>query len=314
MVRAGRGRGWTLQPCVGRGGKSSLVSLFSLAEVKTGAGGVGGKGGKAKEEGSRAVAIFDSKRAQNIEIALRAFRMPNSALHEAVVLMDMTILNAERLASLMQCCPTAEEAQAMRRWELKQPTADYTSLPKAEQFAFLMATIPHYQLRLRSMLFRLRYSDMVDGLVKQFGKLSRACRVVRESHRFRRVLRLILSVGNVMNRSGARGFHLTTLDELARTKSGDGNTNLLDFIISYLHLLHQRKGEAEDALDGPYLAELSPALSQVTLIDVGGLQDERAVIVQGLEGLEGGAGRAERGAGGRPVVADGRRRVRGADG
>ena len=248
-------------------GQRLLVSLFGLADAKPGVGGKGGRGAAKGEEGPRAASIFDSKRAQNIEIALRAFRMPNAALHEAVVLMDMTILNAERLASLIQCCPTPEELQAMRRWESKQPSPDYTALPKAEQFAFLMHTIPHYPLRLRSMLFRLRYSDLVDGLVKHFGKLTRACRAVRDSRRFRRVLRLILSVGNVMNRSGAAGFHLTSLDELARTKSGDGQTNLIDFIVQYLHLLHARKGDTAEALEGPYLAELTPVLSQVTLID-----------------------------------------------
>ena len=95
------------------------------------------------------MAIFDSKRAQNIEIALRAFRMPNAALHEAVVLMDMTILNAERLASLMQCCPTAGGAAGHAPMGVEAASRRTTpSLPKAEQFAFLMQTIPHYQLRL----------------------------------------------------------------------------------------------------------------------------------------------------------------------
>ena len=79
---------------------------------------------------------------------------------------------------------------------------------------------------------------------------------------------------------------MASLDELARTKSGDGQTNLIDFIVSYLHILHQRKGDPADALEGPYLAELTPALAQVTLIDVSGLQEERAVIVQGLEDLK----------------------------
>ena len=78
---------------------------------------------------------------------------------------------------------------------------------------------------------------------------------------------------------------MASLDELARTKSGDGQTNLIDFIVSYLHLLHQRKGDPADVLEGPYLAELTPVLSQVTLIDVSGLQEERAVIVQGLDDL-----------------------------
>ena len=283
-------------------GHAMLVQLFSLADAKAGRL----LNGKGKEE-ERAVRVFDSKRAQNIEIALRAFRMPNGALHEAVLAMDMTILNPERLTSLLACCPTADELMAMRRWEVKQGRSpDYSSLPKAEQFAFLMNTIPHYGLRLRGMLFRLRYKDMVDGLVKHFGRLSRACQAVRDSRRFRRVLRLILSIGNAMNRSASTGFHLTALDELSRTKSSDGRSTLMDFIASYLHLRQQRRGgkdadseaESESDADGPYLAELSSVLQHVSLVDVAALQDERAAVVQGLAELEGevAALRAERAA------------------
>ena len=285
-------------------GQAMLVSMFALAEAKVGAGGGWGKAGGARkakeEEAEKAPRIFDAKRAQNIEIALRAFRMPNAALHEAVLGMDMTILNAERLSSLLQCAPTHDELQAMRRWEAKQPQGaspiDYSTLGKAEQFTFLMQSIPHYTLRLRGMLFRLRYNELVDQLIKQFHRLTRACRAVRDSRRFRRALRVILTVGNVMNRSGAAGFHLQSLDELGRTKSGDGKMNLVDFIVAYLHLLQTRKegeGGGEDggvvgegAGAGSYLADLSTALAQVTLIDVAGLVEERQVIMQGLSELE----------------------------
>ena len=263
---------------VGADGQEMLVSLFSMAEGKAGK--------KRAEEDTKVRTIFDSKRNQNIEIALRAFRMPHAALHEAVMAMDMTILNQERLTSLISCCPTAEELAAMQLWQSKQSQPiDYTILPQAEHFAFVMQSIPRYQLRLRAMLFRLRYAELVDGLVKQFNKLGRACRAVRESAKFRHVLRLILSIGNVMNRSTSRGFHMASLDELQRTKSQDGQTNLVDFIVRYLHVKQAQRegGEAESEVAVGYLAELASVVHNVCVIDIPQLLDDRAAVTLGLQ-------------------------------
>ena len=271
--------GWV----VGEDGQEMLVSLFAMAEGKAG----GNK--KKAEEDTRARTIFDSKRNQNIEIALRAFRMPHAALHEAVTAMDMTILNQERLASLIACCPTPEELVAMQSWVSKQSQpVDYTLLPQAEHFAFLMQSIPRYQLRLRAMLFRLRYAELVDGLVKQFNKLARACRAVRDSAKFRRVLRLILSIGNVMNRSSSSGFHMASLDELQRTKSADGQTNLVDFIVRYLRVKQSQKegGEEQDAAVGSYLAELAAVVHNVCVVDIPQLLEDRASVTLGLQEME----------------------------
>ena len=262
---------------VGSDGQEMLVSLFAMAE---------GKAAKRKaEEEPKTRSIFDSKRNQNIEIALRAFRMPHAALHEAVMAMDMTILNQERLTSLIACCPTAEELTAMQQWQSKQTQPiDYSLLPQAEHFAFLMQSIPRYQYRLRAMLYRLRYGELVDGLCKQFSKLTRACRVVRESSQFRRVLRLILSIGNVMNRSASSGFHLTSLDELQRTKSQDGQTNLVDFIVRYLRVKQASK-EGEVEATG-YLTELANVVHNVCVIDIQQLLDDRAAVILGLQEVE----------------------------
>ena len=280
-VDGGQDGGWQ----VGVDGQEMLVSLFAMAEGK-----VGGSKRRA-EEGATRRSIFDSKRNQNIEIALRAFRMPHAALHEAVMSMDMTILNQERLASLIACCPTTEELSAMAAWQAKQSQPiDYSLLPAAEQFTFVMQSIPRYQLRLRAMLFRLRYGELVDGLVKQFNRLSRACRAVRGSSQFRRVLRLILSIGNVMNRSFSVGFHLTSLDELQRTKSADGQTNLVDFIVRYLRLKQKgQEGSEVERDDGAvvgYMADMAAVVHSVCVIDVQQLLDDRAAVTLGLAEMQ----------------------------
>ena len=256
---------------IGDDGQKLLVDLFTLADARTLTSG-------RKEEKAQ-LSIFDSKRTQNIEIALRAFRMPHEALHEAVLSMDMTILNAERIASLISCCPTAEELLAMQRWTAAQPlpsAPDFSTLPRPEQFAFLMHSIPQYPFRLRSMLFRLRFAETADSLCRQLVRLSKACKAVRDSRQFRKVLRLILSIGNLMNRSKTRSFHLSTLDELSRTKSADGRYSLLDFMVHYLALR---------GWDSSGMQELGQLLHQVIIIDVAQLLEDKERLLQGRHEL-----------------------------
>lgn len=274
-----------------------LIKLFSLKSSEK----------KKKDEDSASATmksrgIFDSKRGQNIEIALKSFRMPYSALYEAVQSIDFTILNVERVVSLINCCPTPEELVAMKAWETKQTLAikqsdnpsddiDYTLLPAAEQFAFLMQSIPRYHWRLKSILFVLKFDDLVLHCIKSCQKLFKTCQSVKQSMRFRHILQLILTVGNTLNRTQTKAFHLSSLTALSTTKSTDGKTSLIDFLVMYIDRLQQAAKQSSDSKKSSssshgYLSEVTPLVRASCLMDLNQLAADRSSLVDGLEELQ----------------------------
>lgn len=65
------------------------------------------------------------------------------------------------------------------------------------------------------------------------------CGVILLSHGLQDVFRNILAIGNIMNRGtwkgDASGFRLSSLSKLHQTKSSDGKSTVLDYLIQMLH-------------------------------------------------------------------------------
>ena len=65
------------------------------------------------------------------------------------------------------------------------------------------------------------------------------CGVILLSHGLQEVFRNILAIGNIMNKGtwkgDAFGFRLSSLSKLHQTKSSDGKSTVLDYLIQMLH-------------------------------------------------------------------------------
>lgn len=96
-----------------------------------------------------------------------------------------------------------------------------------------------------------------------FEALDRRSRLLTEAHndvhdslKFRKILEVVLAVGNFMNgtgfRGGAYGFSVSLLTKLKDTR-GEGGVNLLDFIVNFLR--SQESDAVELAEDWPNLKE-----------------------------------------------------------
>lgn len=102
----------------------------------------------------------------------------------------------------------------------------------------LLFRVPHYEQRLRCLHYKKRFQITLNEILPRITNVMEASREVSRSRRLRRLLEIVLALGNYMNRGArgnASGFRLTSLNRLADTKSSAAKgTTLLHYLVQIL--------------------------------------------------------------------------------
>ncbi|XP_072955625.1 formin-like protein 11 [Typha angustifolia] len=187
-----------------------------------------GKKEAAFKDPSQYVCIIDPKRAQNLAISLKALNVKVEEVCDAVMEGDQ--LPAELLKTLLKMAPTTDEELKLRLYG-----GDISLLGPAEQFLKVLVDIPYVFQRLDALLFMASLPEEVANMKESFSTLQVACKELRSSRPFLKLLEAVLKTGNRMNdgtfRGGAQAFKLDTLLKLADVKGTDGKTTLLHFVV-----------------------------------------------------------------------------------
>ncbi|XP_076912458.1 formin-like protein 11 [Bidens hawaiensis] len=169
--------------------------------------------------------VLEPKRLQNITILLKALNV--TAEQVCCALVRGNGLNLQQLEVLIKMEPTKEEEGKLTGYK-----GDMSS---AETFVAKILTIPHAFPRIEALLYRETFEDEVTHLRKTFLVLEEACKELRSSRLFLKLLEAVLKTGNRMNvgtiRGGAKAFKLDALLKLADVKGTDGKTTLLHFVV-----------------------------------------------------------------------------------
>jgi len=100
---------------------------------------------------------------------------------------------------------------------------------------FLFLRIAHYEQRLRSLVYKKKFVTWTSEVEGRTKVVMEASREVARSRRLRKLLEIVLALGNYMNkgaRGNAFGFRLSSLNRLADTKSSSvRGTTLLHYIV-----------------------------------------------------------------------------------
>ncbi|KAL8109351.1 formin-like protein 11 [Apium graveolens] len=172
--------------------------------------------------------VLEPKRLQNITILSKALNVTTEQVCTA--LMQGTGLSLQQLEALIKMEPTKEEEENLASYK-----GDISQLGSAEKFVKKMLNIPYAFLRIEAMLYKETFEDEVVHLRKSFSILEDACKELRSSRLFLKLLEAVLKTGNRMNvgttRGGARAFKLDALLKLADVKGTDGKTTLLHFVV-----------------------------------------------------------------------------------
>ncbi|KAK4595784.1 hypothetical protein RGQ29_014042 [Quercus rubra] len=177
--------------------------------------------------------VLEPKRLQNISILSKALNVTAKEVCKALI--QGKGLGLQQLEALVKMVPTNEEEAKLCSYE-----GDINELESVEKFFKEILEIPFAFLRVEAMLYRENFKDEVVQLRKSFSMLEEACKELRSSRLFLKLLEAVLKTGNRMNvgtsRGGARAFKLDTLLKLAHVKGTDGKTTLLHFVVQEILL------------------------------------------------------------------------------
>ncbi|XP_073309606.1 formin-like protein 11 [Primulina huaijiensis] len=172
--------------------------------------------------------VLDPKRLHNITILSKALNVTAAQVCGALIRGDG--LSLQDLEALSKMVPTKEEEAKLSNYR-----GDVLELGSAEKLVKEMLKIPFAFARIEAMLYRETFEDEVFHLIKSFSMLEEACKELRSSRLFLKLLEAVLKTGNRMNigttRGGAKAFKLDTLLKLADVKGTDGKTTLLHFVV-----------------------------------------------------------------------------------
>ncbi|KAL3506901.1 hypothetical protein ACH5RR_032283 [Cinchona calisaya] len=175
--------------------------------------------------------VLDQKKSQNIAILLRALNVTIEEVCEALLEGNADMLGTELLESLLKMAPTKVEEQKLMEFTDESPF----KLGPAEKFLKAVLHIPHAFRRVDSMLYIANFDSEVEYLKRSFETLEEACKELRNSRMFLKLLEAVLKTGNRMNvgtnRGDAHAFKLDTLLKLVDVKGTDGRTTLLHFVV-----------------------------------------------------------------------------------
>ncbi|WRX29309.1 Formin [Theobroma cacao] len=204
-----------------------IETLFGYASVDK------NKNDKKKEPSTQDpvaqyIQILDPKKAQNLAILLRALNVTTEEVCDA--LREGNELPVELLQTLLKMAPTADEELKLRLFN-----GELSQLGPAERFLKVLVDIPFAFKRMEALLFMCSLNEEVIVTRESFETLEVACKELRSSRLFLKLLEAVLKTGNRMNdgtfRGGAQAFKLDTLLKLSDVKGVDGKTTLLHFVV-----------------------------------------------------------------------------------
>ncbi|XP_050216765.1 formin-like protein 5 isoform X2 [Mercurialis annua] len=186
------------------------------------------KDSSSQDPSTQYIQILDPKKAQNLAILLRALNVTIEEVRDA--LHEGNELPAEFLQTLLKMAPTADEELKLRLFN-----GELSQLGPAERFMKVLVDIPFAYKRLEALLFMGTLQEEVTSTKESFEILEVACKELRNSRLFLKLLEAVLKTGNRMNdgtfRGGAQAFKLDTLLKLVDVKGTDGKTTLLHFVV-----------------------------------------------------------------------------------
>ncbi|XP_056396531.1 protein diaphanous homolog 2 [Hyla sarda] len=173
--------------------------------------------------------VLDSKTAQNLSIFLGSYRMSYEEIKNIVLEIDEEKLSESLIQNLIKNLPEQKELSS-----LSQLKSEYEDLCEPEQFGVVMSTVKMLRPRLNGILFKLTFEEQISNIRPDIIAVTLACEELKKSENFKKVLELILLVGNYMN-SGSRnakslGYNISFLCKIRDTKSSDQKTTLLHFL------------------------------------------------------------------------------------
>ncbi|TMW68358.1 hypothetical protein Poli38472_005826 [Pythium oligandrum] len=130
---------------------------------------------------SKSVQLLDSKRANNLALALSSFKINDryEQIARGIAALDDKVVNAELLICLQRFFPSDDEASLLREYD-----GPIISLGKAERFLAQLLRIPDVLSRIDFFLYKIQFTRHHRSVHIQIQAVKRACRDIVENFSF----------------------------------------------------------------------------------------------------------------------------------
>lgn len=186
---------------------------------------------KVAQKAVNKVTLLDANRSKNLAITLRKANKTTEEICKAIEKFDLKALPVDFVECLMRFLPTDGEVKVMRQYERERRPLD--QLAEEDRFMLIFSKIERLTQRMNIITFVGNFADNVNMLTPQLNAIIAASGSVKSSPKLKRLLEIILALGNYMNsskRGCVYGFKLQSLDLLLDTKSTDRKMTLLHYI------------------------------------------------------------------------------------
>eukprot|EP00702_Spironucleus_salmonicida_P000102 EST41393.1 Formin homology 2 domain-containing protein [Spironucleus salmonicida] len=202
------------------------------------------------EQKKQLISILDSKRTQQIEIALNKLKSTFFQIKENIINAQYFDPLEHGIDTLLLALPYPEEIQLVL--ESMKSTNNITLYNKSEQFIFAISGIKNIRQNVENWLFSINFREEFIILQDFTYTFKQLLSELQNNQSWLYFLKQILSVGNLLNcnnnRGNAQGFKLKTLVRLIDLKTNSGDT-LLTIITKMLTVQQQQEiGQINDIL------------------------------------------------------------------
>ncbi|KAF7657620.1 hypothetical protein LDENG_00024320 [Lucifuga dentata] len=179
---------------------------------------------KTAADGKRQeIIVLDSKRSNAINIGLTVLPPPRT-IKTAILNFDEYALNKEGIEKILTMIPTEEEKQKIQEAQLANPDIP---LGSAEQFLLTLSSISELSARLQLWAFKMDYEATEKEVAEPLQDLKEGMEQLEKNKTLRYILSTLLSIGNFLNGTNAKGFELMYLEKVPEVKDTVHKQSLL---------------------------------------------------------------------------------------
>ncbi|XP_058868808.1 FH1/FH2 domain-containing protein 3-like isoform X6 [Acipenser ruthenus] len=179
---------------------------------------------KTAADGKRQeIIVLDSKRSNAINIGMTVLPPPRT-IKTAILNFDEYALNKEGIEKILTMIPTVEEKQKIQEAQLATPDIP---LGSAEQFLLTLSSISELSARLQLWAFKMDYELTEKEVAEPLQDLKEGMDQLENNKTLRHILSTLLTIGNFLNASNAKGFELSYLEKVPEVKDTVHKQSLL---------------------------------------------------------------------------------------
>eukprot|EP00977_Amphora_coffeiformis_P024769 scaffold17083_cov134-Amphora_coffeaeformis.AAC.1 len=265
---------------------TAFSKLKELFEKKTNNNMPKDKSVNKSSDAPRKAKLLDINRSNNVAIGLKAFKTFTYAeLADIIKFLDpLRKLQGERVHFLRDLLPTISETKLVQAYDGPE-----SRLEPAEVWFKSIVGIKRIEAKVQV----LRTMEMLEVESRSIGEnlrlLKNVCNQVMDSEKLQDLLVMVLQIGNIMNEGtrtgGAAGFKLDSLLKLTQTKSADGKTTVLDYLVEDVFIAKGERHKLELTCDFPDCSTAGRMLIGDLVAEVKAMQDSVTQCKDELEAL-----------------------------